>query len=477
MQQKFLSNLFFLVVVNLLVKPFYVLGIDRAVQNEVGAEAYGSYFALFNLSLILNIFLDLGITNYNNRNISQHGHLLGKYFTRIVALRLVLAVGYAVLCLVVGLLFGYTSVQMGMLGLLCFNQFLQSFVLFLRSNVAGLQLFRIDSLLSVLDRALLIVGCGVLLWGGVRTGPFRIEWFVQLQTIVLGVTCVAAMAVVVRHGGPFHMKWNGRIFRVILKQSLPFALLILLMGIYGRVDSVMIERLLPDGDLQAGIYAQAFRLLDAANMIGYLFAVLLLPMFARMLKQREDVRPLALLGAKMLLLPAFALALVGHWHGQATMSLLYDSHAEASGKVLSLLLFSFVPMAGTYIYGTLLTANGSLRQLNMIALTGVVASVVINIVLIPRWGPQGAAMACLITQVLTFVLQFALAVRTFKMRIAVRQCIGMAGAVAVMLVAGAFTAGWHWALAAVIMFVLGGLFTLLAVMPEFHQLRKAARPK
>ena len=164
MQKKFLSNLFFLILVNLLVKPFWILGIDRTVQNQVGAEVYGSYFALFNLSLILNIFLDLGITNYNNRHISQHSHLLGKYFTRIVALRLVLALGYSILCLIAGLAFGYDATQMSLLALLSFNQFLLSFILFLRSNVAGLQLFRIDSMLSILDRLLLIVGCSFLLW-------------------------------------------------------------------------------------------------------------------------------------------------------------------------------------------------------------------------------------------------------------------------------------------------------------------------
>jgi hypothetical protein len=41
--------------------------------------------------------------------------------------------------------------------------------------------------------------------------------------------------------------------------------------------------MLPDGKIQSSIYASAYRLLDAANMIAYLFAGLLLPLFARML--------------------------------------------------------------------------------------------------------------------------------------------------------------------------------------------------
>ena len=55
-------SLSLLIGLNLLVKPLWILGIDRPVQNIVGHEAYGTYFALFNLTLILNILLDMGIT-------------------------------------------------------------------------------------------------------------------------------------------------------------------------------------------------------------------------------------------------------------------------------------------------------------------------------------------------------------------------------------------------------------------------------
>ena len=63
MKKTFFQNLLFLIFINLLVKPFYVLGVDRPVQNLVGHESYGLYFALFNFSFLFNIVLDIGITN------------------------------------------------------------------------------------------------------------------------------------------------------------------------------------------------------------------------------------------------------------------------------------------------------------------------------------------------------------------------------------------------------------------------------
>ena len=164
LKRKFITNLILLLSLNLLIKPFWIFGIDRTVQNLVGDESYGLYFALFNFSMLLNILLDVGITNYNNRNIAQHNFLLPKHLSNIVGLKFMLAIVYAVFSLRVALIIGYNKIQFHLLFFLIFNQFLISFTLYLRSNISGLHLFRTDSFISVLDRSMMIVICSVLLF-------------------------------------------------------------------------------------------------------------------------------------------------------------------------------------------------------------------------------------------------------------------------------------------------------------------------
>src|SRR3954471_21189450 len=135
MQKKFVTNLAFLLFLNLLIKTFYVLVIDLNVQNAVHAKNFGLYFALFNFSFVLNIILDFGITNFNNKNIAQNNHLLTKHFSSLVVLKLMLAVIYIIATVVIGLLIGYDTRLTKLLLLLGFNQFLISLVLYLRSNL------------------------------------------------------------------------------------------------------------------------------------------------------------------------------------------------------------------------------------------------------------------------------------------------------------------------------------------------------
>lgn len=416
MQRKFITNLSFLLFLNLLIKPFWILGIDRGVQNTVGAHDYGLYAALFNFSFLFNILLDLGITNFNNRNIAQHNHLLDKHLSGILVLRLVLAFAYFAVSILIATLLGYRGSELLILLVLLLNQALISFILYLRSNLAGLHLFRIDSVVSVLDRFIMIVLCSILLWGNLTGGVFRIEWFVWAQTIAYALTAISTFLILTSRTNKLRLSWDPRFFLVILKQSYPFAILILLMTFYNRIDSVMLERLLDNGAKQAGIYAQAYRLLDAANMIAYLFSGLLLPMFSQMLKQRQSPEDLAELSFSFIAIPAIIVMGFGLFYSEALMGLLYHAHVKESAAVFMLIIHCYLAISSVYIFGTLLTSNGNLRQLNMIALSGMCLNVLLNLILIPRYQAIGAAISSLVTQYLTAGAQIYLAHRIFSFR-------------------------------------------------------------
>ncbi len=431
MQKKFVTNLAFLLFLNLLIKPVWIFGIDRTVQNTLGAEIYGQYYALFNFSFLLNILLDLGITNFNNKNIAQHRQLLQKHLSGIITLRILLAGVYLIFSLANGLVIGYERQQIGMLTILLVNQVMISFILYLRSNLAGLHLFRTDSVISVLDRFIMIVICGILLWGRGTNGEFRIEWFIWAQTSAYIITLVAALAILIRRSGMRRLTWNPLFSLTILRKSYPFAVLILLMTFYNRIDSVMVERLLPDGSRQAGIYAQAFRLLEAFSMVPFLFAGLLLPIFSRMIRFGDEVGPLVRLSYSLLVIPAVMAGILSWVYRVEVMDLLYVAHVDSSSLVFGLLMISFVAICTTYIYGTLLTANGSLKYLNYIAAGAMLLNVVLNLVLIPQYKATGAAVSSLVTQCSAALAQSLLCYRMFRMKPDLR----FVGAVAVYIVA------------------------------------------
>jgi O-antigen/teichoic acid export membrane protein len=322
----------------------------------------------------------------------------------------------------------YSREQVLMLGLLAFNQFLASFILYLRSNLSGLHLFRTDSLISVLDRTLMIIVVGVLLWGNV-VAEFKIKYFVFAQTFSFLFTFFITFFIVVRKAGTklFRLSWNPPFMLMIIRQSLPFALLVLLMTFYNRVDSVMLERLLPDGAKYSGIYASAYRLLDAANQFAFLFAVLLLPIFSKMIKQNQAVESMVRLSFTLVITPALILAIGAFAYPEEIMRLLYPMHPdetaldyifrmETSSTVFAILMLCFVGTSANYIFGTLLTANASLKQLNIISVTAMVLNIGLNFLLIPQYKAVGSALASLATQTFVALAQVIVVFRIFKIK-------------------------------------------------------------
>ena len=417
MQKKFVTNLAFLLCLNLLIKPFHVLFIDVNWQNTVHAENFGLYFALFNFSFVLNIILDFGITSFNNINIAQNNHLLTKHFSSLVILKLLLALVYILLAFIVGLLIQYDYRLMKLMLLLGFNQFLISFIAYLRSNIAGLLLFWVDSIVSVLDRVILITLSCFLLWGNVLGRELDIMDYVYAQTIAYSVTAIIAFFIVLSKAKFTKFKLSRAFALMIFKKSFPFAVLGMLMACYNRLDTVMVERMLPNGAEQSGIYAQGFRLLDAANMIAVLFAGLLLPIFSRMLKHKESVEALVKTAFILLITPGIVVA-VGCWfYAQELMALLYKEHIEQAAVIFPILMSCFVAISTSYVFGTLLTANGNLRELNLMAASGILINVTMNLFLIPKFEAAGSAVSSLTTQFLTAFIQVLIAQSVFKFRI------------------------------------------------------------
>lgn len=396
MRRFFARNLLFVVGINLLVKPAWIFLIDRGVQNRVGHGSYGLYQALLNMSIILQFVLDFGLNSYNTRMISREPGQFAQRFPVMLGVRLVLMGVYALAVLCVGYVAGYRGEALQLLIGTLLIQTLTSLLLFIRGNIAAFQRFRMDGILSVTDRVLMIAVCSCLLWLPLGAA-FQISWFVWAQ-----VGCYAAAIAVGFYmlrmitKVPLRMSFHFSSLREMLRASFPYALLTFLMSLYMRMDVTLIERIA--GKEEAGIYAAAFRQLDVGNVVAILFAGMLLPLFGRMLAEKNPVTPIVHLSTDLLLPVTGMISAMAWSSGTDIMHLLYPTSGTYEGQVFGWTMLCLPAYALMYIYSTLLTANGALRLLNGLAATATAVNLILNLILIPRLGALGAAIVASITQ-------------------------------------------------------------------------------
>ncbi len=398
LKRYFISNIVLMVLLNLLVKPFWIFAIDRKVQVVVGDEEYGLYGALLSLTIVFNILLDLGLTNFNNKSIAEDIERTRVYLPNMLVAKSLLGVLFMVVILVFAWLLNYNQHSLYLLSLIGLGQLLASWLLYLRSNISAHHDFKIDSLLSIADKLFMIVFCSILLFVPKYRSQFQIAWFIYAQLLSYGLSIVIAFSIVFfRYAGLKFTEVKWQLLKKLMRESLPFALLILLMGIYMRFDSVLLERLLPiDGKEQNGIYLKAFRLLDALNIFGVLFAGMLLPMFSRMLANRNNIAGLVQTTANILLPISFVIAANALFFHQEIMDLLYDHNTQQASSLYRFVMLSFPAFCILYIYSTLLTANGNLRLLIGVALVSCLLSISGNLIFIPLYKSVTVALVALI---------------------------------------------------------------------------------
>jgi len=416
MQKKFISNLVLMVLLNLLIKPIAIFGIDAAVQNRVGSEEYGIYFSLLNFSFLFNILLDFGINNFTTKNIAQYPKVASKYLGKVLTFRLILFLFYVVVSYSIAVVLGWNSYELYLLSFLVLNQFIITLIAYVRSHFGGLLMFKTEAFISVLDRFLLIIFCGILLYFPVTDTPFKIEWFIWIQTGCYAITLVAAFLLLFSKFGIPKLKYHPVFSVSIIRKSFPYAMLILLMTIYTRLDSVMVERMLEDGKMEAGYYAKGFRLLNAFFMFAMIFSNLLFPIFSKMFKKKEDVLPLLATASKLLVGGSILIAIVSYFNSEYILRLIYIEDIVESNVPYQLLMFSFIGIASSIVFGTVLTARGNLLFLNVLSGIGILINVSVNYYLIPLYGATGAAIATVITQSLVSITQFIYCTRVLNMK-------------------------------------------------------------
>jgi len=397
-RREFVLNIGFLLLANLLIKPFYVLFIERDFQNQAGNEAWGLYFTLFSLSMIPQILLDLGMTVYVNQKISSDRSAALEIWKNTAWLRPFFALAFLVLYF---LLAGNSMRSQPFLILgIAINQILLAGILYLRAFVSGLGHYRLDSLFSVADKLIFIL-LALFIFPAFEGQPVFI--FLSIQFYSLVIPLVTGL-----FWFWFKTKPGLRMGTLpaaigILRQCFPYAMIFILMVLFSRMEPVWLNGLRNDGAQQSGIYAAAYRLLDAANMLGFLFAGILMPMFAHATGQKlwEQRQSLFDLAWKLMIVLASLIAMPLAFQHRYIMQALYTDPAE---DILHLTILNLVPLTINYLLSTLLTAVKEAGAMNRLFLISICINAAGHLLVTRSYGAAGAAGVALVTQTITAFL-------------------------------------------------------------------------
>lgn len=458
----FLKSLGYLLFLNLLIKPLWIFGVDRQVQNVVGPQTYGSYFALLSLTYVLSFFADAGLTQMVNRQVAA-GERFGA--AQLLRVKGFLLLGYVALVVLFAGLSGIKD--WALLWPIIFIQALTSFYVFLRHLVTAHQLFATDAVLSVIDKGLMLLIFLPLLYTSFFPHFVSIFTFVYVQLGCTATAITVALIVLVKKGV---LQQQGSTAPVASRTVLPFAFIILLMSAHNRLDAFLLLRLRPDGAYQAGLYAAAYRLLDAGNMIGYLTASFLVPFMAKHMENKLLVQATVLASRLGLLVAGGVSAAFVVVFAAPVQALLYPQLPGQALPVLQTCIAVLPAYLLLHVYGSVLTAAAQLKSFIFLLLGAFITNLLLNLWLIPLYGALGCCVAALVSQYAVALATFVMATRKINMDYGLRSLAAVVLTVAAA--AAFFYAGRQnvlnpfWCL---LMAGTGAVLLLMAYIPAFKK--------
>jgi O-antigen/teichoic acid export membrane protein len=397
-----LRNITWLGAANLVVKPIWFLFITAACMRVLGVEQYGVLTASLALAMIAASFIDVGMSRYTVRAVARDRSEAPFFLANFYSLRAVLGILASAIALIVAYPLGYRGTAFVAVGCAVVYAVSLNVSNYCRAFYQAFEDLRREALMLYLEK-ILVVGFGAACLFTWRSATATLAGMAGGMVL----TSAAHFVMTTRSIAPFRPSLIEPTFiRAKFFEMLPFGAAGVLTVIYYRVDLVMVESML--GDLPAGQYGAAYRILEALNVLPAVIGLAALhPRMSRLQAARDWTGYRRVFRTGLLGLPAIAVVVAIGLSGFAESLIAVLSPDPSFGKsaeTLRILVWTFpLICANLIVYLGLLTADDE-RFVALMLIAVVVFNIVANLFAIPALGVDGAAVTTVASEVLLLII-------------------------------------------------------------------------
>jgi len=357
--------------------------------RSLGSHDFGVFSFALSLASIFAIITDFGLDDLVVREVARDRDLAGEYFGKIFVWKLILSVlALTALVITVNALKSSPIIRM-VTYLLGSMAIFRSFITTVRAFFRAFERFDLEARLVIIDRVLLFLcGAAFLLTGG------SVLLLAVVFSAVRLISILIALSLFHRRVYRIVPRFDPHFIRAFQIQALPFGLAFLCFGLYTYIDKIVLS--LARSESEVGLYNAGFQLYEGLMIIPVILAAVLYPRLSTLfLGDGKRHRNLFLRGVKYLLMIAFPLAVGGLFLADDLLALLFGAEFLPAAPALSILLCAVVLAFQNVLLHTFLNSMDRQRTMLLTTLMGFAVSVLLDVLLIPRYGIIGAAAATL----------------------------------------------------------------------------------
>ncbi len=360
-------------------------GLFWVLAHRLAGAELGGFSLLMNVFYLLQTLPLLGLSTPLTRRIATAPERLAVEISTALTVALPVAAALALLCGLTGQL-NYPEFMHLPFWLLAASVLPSGWILVAEVSLIGLERMSTVARVQALEALVrTIASVGVVLFGGDLSALFGVFLAGRILTALIYFYRADLPRPTLSTVDPALQRTNRSDIPVFLGIGV-------LAAVAGRIDLIVLSRL---GSLEdAGLYAAASRLYEAALMLPTVAAMVILPSLARLYQSdRQHFAEVLARSLRVCLAVGLGIALVVAALAQPLIDLLYAPHLHDAGTLLRWLIFGAVLMTlDQMLSSTMMAAHAQNADLHTL-IVAVVTLAVLLLIGIPWWGPLGAAVA------------------------------------------------------------------------------------
>lgn len=368
------------------------------LARYIGPAFLGKYYLAISLTSIFAIFIDLGFANVLTREVAKKEDEAPRWLGNILSIKIPLAFLSLIMLVIVVNVLGYDELTRNLVYVSCVSMVLDSFTSTFFATSRGRHNLKYESISSIIFQIIvLVVGYGALLLGHGLVWAMGALAFASVFNFVYSLSVVAYKLRI-----KIKLAFDRLFIKEIFIISWPFAVFAIFQRLYTYFDSVLLSVLA--GDEQVGLYQVAFKIIFALQFLPQAFTASLYPALSAYWKHNREQLAITFERAMSYLIIISLPIVFGIFALADKVVLLFKSDYDAAAWPLKISIISLFFIFLNFPIGSILNACDAQKKntRNMIIVT--IASVLLNLALIPIYKAVGASLVVLITSALMFVL-------------------------------------------------------------------------
>ncbi len=373
---------------------FYII-----IARKLGSFNFGRYSFAYSFSALFIILMDLGVNTILIRDVARLRQEIKIYVANISVLKFFLSVitWFVIHFTITGLKYPPDVIHIvDLMALIIIGTGILEYICAIFNAFEKMQY---EVLLNVINKILfLIFGVGALFAGFSLKGLLRGLIFGYSLTILLGFFLIQKKIV------PIQLSINFKFCQKLLKFSLPVFFSFACLAIYKNLDVVFLS-FFHRPEQEIGWYASTVKLGDVLRAIPVLCVGAVFPILSSIsLHSREKLEKVTVWLVKFLCLFSIPLAFGTTILSKKIILLIYGGEYLPAAIVLSISIWAFIFVFLNHALMQVMVVIDK-QKFNIIS-SGValLLNIILNIILIPRFGYLGPAFALIGAEFILFLI-------------------------------------------------------------------------